>query len=44
MKIIPVRTELFHVEGWTDRQADTVKLIVVFPSFVNVPKKMTACI
>jgi len=32
MKILPVVTELFHVEGWAERerQAHMTKLIVVF--------------
>jgi hypothetical protein len=27
------------MDGWTDRQADMMKLIVTFHNFANVPKK-----
>jgi hypothetical protein len=38
MKICPVEAELFHAGGGTDRQTDTMRLIVAFCNFVNVPK------
>jgi hypothetical protein len=37
-EIRPVRTELFHADGKTDRQTDINTLIVVFCSFVNAPE------
>jgi hypothetical protein len=30
MKILPLRAELFHADGQTERQADMTKLMVVF--------------
>jgi hypothetical protein len=39
MKIRPVRAELFHVDGRTDGQTDTMKLIVAFRSFAHVTNK-----
>jgi len=36
MKIGPLGTELFHVDGWTDM----TKLIVAFCNFANVPKNV----
>jgi hypothetical protein len=39
MKISLVGTDLFHEDGRTDRQTDMSKLIVVFLSFANGPKK-----
>jgi hypothetical protein len=39
MKIRPVGAELFHVDWWTDRQADMTKKIGAFRNFANVPKK-----
>jgi hypothetical protein len=36
MKIGPLGTELFHVDGWTGM----TKLIVAFFFFVNVPKNV----
>ena len=41
MKIRPVRTELFHADGHTDRHTDMTKLIVTFRSFASAPKKDT---
>jgi hypothetical protein len=38
MKIRAVGAELFHVDGRTDRQADTTKLIVAFRNLANAPK------
>jgi len=38
MKIRPVGAELFHADGWTDRQTEMTKLIVTFYSFANAPK------
>jgi len=38
LKICPVGTELFHVGGGTDGQADMMKLIVTFRNFANTPK------
>jgi hypothetical protein len=37
MKIRPVRAELFHADGRTDRQT---KLIVAFRNFANAPKNV----
>ena len=39
IKCYATGAELFHVDRWTDRQMDSMKLIVAFHSFVNVPKK-----
>jgi hypothetical protein len=36
MKILPMRTELFHVDGRTERH--TAKVIVVFRGFSKAPK------
>ena len=38
MEIRPVRTELFHADGRTDRHTDTTKLIVALCSFAKAPK------
>jgi hypothetical protein len=42
MKIHPVGAELFHVDGWTDRQTeiqtDMMKLIVAFCNCANMPE------
>jgi hypothetical protein len=38
IKICPVGDQLFHTDGWTDRQTH-MKLILAFHNFVNVPKK-----
>jgi hypothetical protein len=38
MKILPVRGELFHGDGQTDRQTDMTELIGAFRNFANVPK------
>jgi hypothetical protein len=35
MKILPMRPELFHVDGQTD-----MKLIFTFRSFAKAPKKL----
>jgi hypothetical protein len=35
MKICPVGTDMFHVDGWTD----LIKLIVPFGDFASAPKK-----
>jgi hypothetical protein len=37
-KIHPVRTELFHGDGQTERRTDMMKFIVTFCSFMIVPK------
>ena len=39
MKIPPLRAELFHADGRTDRMTDATKLIVNFRSFANARKK-----
>jgi len=39
LKNHPVGAKLFHADGWTDRRTDMTKLIVVFSSFANAPKK-----
>jgi hypothetical protein len=52
MKIRPVATESFHVEGQTDgqvnRQTDReehmMKLIVTSSNFANAPKKVLSCL
>jgi hypothetical protein len=41
MKIHPVGAELFHVDGWTDRQTDMTKLMVAFRNFANTPKTIS---
>ena len=41
MQIRPVRVELSHADGRTDRQTDTTKLIVSFRNFANAPKNPT---
>jgi len=42
MKICPVGAEVFHANGWTDRQTerqtDMTELTVAFRNFVNAPK------
>ena len=42
MKILPVRAELFHVDGRTDRQIDNqtdmTNLTVIFRNFPKAPK------
>jgi len=38
MKILQVGTELFHVDGRTDRQTDITKLIVAFRNFAKAPE------
>jgi hypothetical protein len=38
----PVRAELFHVEGRTDRQTDMTKLIVALRNFAKAPKNYVA--
>jgi len=40
MKIRPVGSELFNVEGWKDEQTetDTMTLTVAFGNFANAPK------
>jgi hypothetical protein len=35
-------TELFHMDGHTDRQTDMKKLIVAFRNFANAHKKSTS--
>jgi hypothetical protein len=34
----PVGPELFHADGWTDRQTDMTKLKVAFHNFAYAPK------
>jgi hypothetical protein len=41
MKICPVGIELFHMAGWTDKQADITKLIAAFRKFANAPKTVS---
>jgi len=38
MQIRPLGVELFHADGWTDRQA--TKLVVAFRNFANASKKV----
>jgi len=38
IKILPVRAELFHSDGRTDRQTNIMKLKVAFLNFPNAPK------
>jgi len=42
MKILQMRKELFHSDGWTDgrknKRTDMTKLIVAFRHFAKVPK------
>jgi len=38
MKILPVGTELFHVDRRADARTDTTKLIVAVRNFTNAPK------
>jgi hypothetical protein len=38
MKILPVGAELFHVDRWTDRQKNMMKLIFPLQNFANVSK------
>jgi len=38
MKIRPVKADLLHADGRTDRQTDMTELIVVFRNFANAPK------
>jgi hypothetical protein len=38
MKIRPVRAELFHAEGWTNRQTEKMKPIINFRKFAKAPK------
>jgi len=37
MKIRPVGTKLFHVDGQTEKQAGVTKQIAAFRNFVNAP-------
>ena len=37
-KIRPLGAQLYHAKGWTDKQADTTKVIVAFENFANFPK------
>ena len=39
MKIRPMETKLFHVQGRTDRRIDTTKLTVAFGDFAKTLKK-----
>jgi hypothetical protein len=34
-----VAAELFHADGWLDRQTDMVKITVPFQNFANAHKK-----
>jgi len=34
----PVRSELFHADGQTNRRTGVTKLIVAFPNFANALK------
>jgi hypothetical protein len=38
MKIHPVRAELSHADGWTDRRTYMTMPIFAFRNFVNAPK------
>jgi len=38
LKFRPVGTELFYVDGQTDRQTGMTKVIVVFRNFANAPR------
>jgi hypothetical protein len=37
IKIRPVRAELFHADGRTDRQTETAQLVAAFINFPNAP-------
>jgi len=39
MKIRPMGTEMFHADGWKDRQTDVTKLIAAFRTFAYDPNK-----
>jgi hypothetical protein len=39
MKIRPVRAELFHMDGWTNRQTDEMQLIVAIRKFLERASK-----
>ena len=41
MKIHPMRGELFHVEGRTDRQSDMTNRLLAFGKFSKAPEKLT---
>jgi hypothetical protein len=38
MKICPLGVELFHVDGKTNRQTNTMKLTVAFGKCANAPE------
>ena len=38
-KIRTAGSELFHVDGWTDRPTDMTKITDAFQNFANAPKK-----
>jgi len=37
LKICTVKAELFHMDGWMDRQTDMIKLTFTSYNFANVP-------
>jgi len=39
MEISPVKAEMFHADGRTDRQTQMTKLIAAFRYFAKAPKK-----
>ena len=40
MKIRPVVAELFHAEGYADRETNITQLTVAFRNFVHAPKNI----
>jgi len=42
MKIRPVGAEVFHADGWTDRQIHMTRLIVAFRNFANARRNYPA--
>jgi len=37
-KLRPLGPQLYHADGWTDKQTYMTKLIVAFGNFANAPK------
>jgi len=37
-KIRPLGAQLYHADGWADKQTDMTKLFVAFGNFANAPK------
>jgi hypothetical protein len=40
-KIRPLGAQMYHADWWTDKQADTTKVIVAFGNFASFPKNPT---